>query len=313
MIDILTPINIGGPYVLGKNTVNVLNKKGIKARQIKTKIKLLAYPLYTKADLVHSIDIPIAHHIWKKPLILNIQGEYPLQKNIWQRFYPKAIKKADIVTVPSKFIKERLKIKEAEVIPNAIISKDFNHIKYKDNNEINIVTLTKFAFLDKSLGVLNIIEPLKKAAKETDKKINYTIIGGGKFLDHIKTKIKPSFNIKFIGYHDNPKKILEKSDLFLYYSNRDTFAIAVIEAMASGLPVITNNYGPTHEIIKTKEDGYIAENQEEYTNHLINLINSVKLRKKIGQKAIQKVKETFDINKTTERYIEIYKSLIHNL
>lgn len=310
MIDILTPVNLGGPYILGKHTVDVLNKNGIKARQINTKTKLLTYPLHTKADIVHSIDIPIAHHLWKKPLILNIQGEYPLQKNIWQKFYTKAIKKADIVTTPSKFLKERLNI-EAEVIPNAIFPDNFNHIEYKDKKEINIVTLTKFTFLDKSLKTIKIIEALNKI--KTDKKINHIIIGGGKYLDYIRNKIKGKFNTNFIGYHNNPKEILEKSDIFLYYSGRDTFAIAVIEAMACGLPVLTNNYGPTHEIIKTGQEGLIAENQEGYIEYLNKLINDVKIRKKLGKNAIEKVRENFDINKTTERYIKIYKSLIHNL
>ncbi len=93
-----------------------------------------------------------------------------------------AIKKADILTVPSIFLKERLGLDNSIVIPNAIFIKNFLQTKHSDKDMVNIVTITKFSFLDKACGVLNILD-VRNVQKYCTKKFHYTVIGGGIYLD----------------------------------------------------------------------------------------------------------------------------------
>ena len=55
-----------------------------------------------------------------------------------------------------------------------------------------------------------------------------------------------------------------KNDLFLYYSVHDNFPIAILEAMALGLPVVTNDVGAVREMIRPGENGYITVSEEDY-------------------------------------------------
>lgn len=311
-VNVITPINKGGPYYWGKNLVRVINEygDGIHACHTHQLKKILTAPLYQNFDIVHA-EVPLTYKLWNKPTILTLQGEYTIEKNIWRHFYPLAVKKADVVTSSSNFLKDRLGVDKAIVIPNGIFTDRYKIVAHQDKDTVNLVTLTKFAFKDKSEGVLDLIRIVEKASKNSYKDINYTIIGGGKYLDHVKEKIKNyNVNVNFTGFISDPGKILEGNDIFIYYSAHDNFPTAILEGMASGLPVITNNVGAVNEIITNRKDGYIALNSDEYLDYLIKLIDDHNLRGQVGYNARKKVEDKFDWRKIVNSYVSLYKALL---
>ena len=308
-INILTPVHKGGPYNWGRDLAYLLNKKGFVANHVHKLKEVLISPFYQNADIIHT-TVPLTYKFWRKPVVLTVKGDYTIEKRKWRVLYPLAIKKADVITTPSHFLKEKLNLYDPIIIPNAIFPERFKVVKHSEKDVINLVTVTKFAFKDKSEGVLNMIKILEKIQKITDKQINYTLIGGGLYLERLKEKTKKyDTNVKFTGFLDNPKEILEKSDIFIYYSVHDNFPNAILEAMASGLPVITNNVGAVHEIIETGKDGYVAEYDKDYQECLLSLLDDYKIRARLGQNARKTVEEKFDWNIIVNDYISIYEKL----
>ena len=308
-INILTSVHKGGPYNWGRDLAYLLNKKGFIANHVHKLKEVLISPFYQDADIIHA-TLPLTYKLWRKSVVLTVKGDYSIEKRKWRLFYPIAIKKADVITTPSYFLKERLNLDDAVVIPNAIFPNQFKVVKHSEKDVINLVTVTKFAFKDKSEGVLNMIKILEKVQKSTNKNINYTIIGGGPYLEQIKEKTRGyNMKVKFTGFLDNPKEVLEASDIFVYYSIHDNFPNAILEAMASGLPVVTNNVGAVHEIIKSGKDGKVAECDEDYQKYLLNLVDDYKLRVKMGQNTRKTVEEKFDWNIIVNDYICIYEKL----
>lgn len=310
-VNIISPIHPGGPYYTGKNLAEALNRKGVAATWTHRLNEVLASPLRQTANVVHSQDIPIVYRLWKKPLVLSVKGEYTIEKSIWQRLYPRAIEKADIITVPSYFLKERLNLQDAIVIPNAIFPERFEQVRHSEKDIINLVTITDFHFEDKARGILDILEILNAAKRIATKRIKYLVVGGGPYLGQImrQTKIY-DIDMEFTDVLQNPKKILENSDIFIYYSHHDSFGIALLEAMACGLPVVTNEFGAASEIIEDGKDGYIARTSEAYSEYLLSLVNSPELRSKVGEKARRSIEAKFDWAKIVDKYIEIYKALL---
>lgn len=309
-VNILTGVRKGGPYNWGRDLAIMLNKRNIEAKHRHALKNLLFSPIYQDVDLIHT-GLPLSYRLWRKPVVLTIKGDYSIEKRKWRHLYPIAIKKADIVTTPSQFLKQRLNLDDAVVIPNAIFPERFRPAKHSEKNVINLVTITKFYFKDKAEGVLNILNILSEVKKSTDKEINYTIVGGGHYLEQIKEKTRGyNMKVKFTGFLDNPKEVLEASDIFVYYSIHDNFPNAILEAMASGLPVVTNNVGAVHEIIKSGKDGKVAECDNDYQEYLLNLVDDYKLRMKMGQNARKTVEEKFDWNKVIDDYISIYDDII---
>lgn len=307
-VSVLTPRS-GGLLTLGKDLVTILNEKGISANHIHDLKNLLLSPFYQDADIIHA-TIPITYKLWKKPVVLTIQGEYTREKNIWKFFYPTAIRKANVVITSTRFLKGRLNLGNAVVIPNAVFPERFKLVKHLEKETLDIVTMTNFYFRGKADAILNIIKILEESQKTTDKKIKYLVIGNGPYLDQIRENAKKyNVDVRFTGFLQNPKEILEKSDVFVYYSHFDCFPVVILEAMAHGLPIITNDWGAAHEIITDRTDGFVTKSDSDYLKRLLNLLDNYKLRLGIGRNARKTIEGKFNWVKVVDEYIKIYNNL----
>jgi glycosyltransferase involved in cell wall biosynthesis len=309
-INILTAYRGGGTYIWGRDLAAALCAHDLPAKHVHTLGALLCSPFYQDADVVHA-SIPLSYHLWKKPVVLTVHGEYPGEKNIWKFLYPAAIRKADIITTPSNFLKERLKLGEAIVIPNAVSPQQFEMVEHRDKDILNMVTVTSFHFPEKAKGVLNILEIIGRLPEETRQRIRFFVVGGGHYLEKIAgEKKKYNFDVEFTGELPDTKNVLEHSDLFLYYSHHDNFPMVILEAMACGLPVLTNDVGAVSEIIENEKDGYIAANDNAYFEYLLNLVNNLDLRARTGENGRRTVEGQFSWENITSRYMEIYSRLV---
>ncbi|HZI54584.1 MAG TPA: glycosyltransferase, partial [Chitinophagaceae bacterium] len=65
-------------------------------------------------------------------------------------------------------------------------------------------------------------------------------------------------NVRFVGKQEQMEDILAIADLFLLTSEYESFGLAALEAMASGVPVVSTNAGGLTEIMIHGETGYTA-------------------------------------------------------
>lgn len=309
-VNILTGVRKGGPYTWGRDLAAELDRHGMEAKHIHTLGALLCSPIYQDADIVHT-SLPLSYRLWRKPVIITVKGEYPSEKRIWKFLYLTAIKKADIITTPSYFLKERLNLERAIVIPNAVFTEGFKQVEHSERETVNLVTVTKFFFEDKARGVLDILQVLDTVPERIAKRLKYVVVGGGPYLDQVMRESKRyEVNVEFTDMLQNPGEVLESSDIFIYFSHHDNFPNVILEAMACGLPVVTNDVGAVSEIIENEKDGYIARTSEAYFKYLLSLVNSPDLRSKVGQSARRNVEAKFDWAKVVNSYVEIYKSVL---
>ncbi len=308
-INILTDPRSGGPFQWGQSLVRVINNSQdkIRAKHVHILPGLVISCLYQNADIIHS-TIPIPFKLWRKPTVVTMLGDYTIEPNIWQMFYPKTITKANIVTTPSRLLKQKLDLKNAVVIPNAVFPEEFEPTLHISKDQLDIVTIMNFYFPNKVIGLLNIMEILSKIQK---RHFRYTVIGDGTHLNIIRNLVaRTGVDVHFVGFQSDPKLTLATSDIFLYYSYHDVFPTVILEAMASGLPVITNNVGATPEIINNGEDGYTVNNDDEYLDCLLALLDDYSLRREIGQNARAKVEREFNWHKTIEQFTQLYSRLL---
>ena len=81
------------------------------------------------------------------------------------------------------------------------------------------------------------------------------------------------------------------SDVFVFPSTTDTFGNVVIEAQASGIPVVVSDSGGPKELVENNANGFITKSHdlEDFTRAVRNLIVDANLRKQMGQRARQSV------------------------
>jgi glycosyltransferase involved in cell wall biosynthesis len=159
-------------------------------------------------------------------------------------------------------------------------------------------------FRDKVEGLIKLFGILRRLPLDS---YRLNVAGNGPYME-MALKACEGVSVDFLGFVP-VRNILSENDIFVYYSDHDNFPNAILEAMASGLPVITNKVGAVSEIITSGEDGHIAEDEEDYLFTLNCLRHSASLRTEMGAKARGTVESKFDWDDVVDDYIGIYRSL----
>jgi len=118
--------------------------------------------------------------------------------------------------------------------------------------------------------------------------------------------------VLFLGIRSDVPDILAQSDGFIYASDHDTFGIAVIEAIASGIPVFVNDWKVMKEIT---EDGkyatlYKTKDENDLLKHFLHFLENRGSYQKNAENASSWVRDTFSIWEHFIALKEAYSSLI---
>jgi len=127
-----------------------------------------------------------------------------------------------------------------------------------DQNKINLIACGR---LEPQKNYFMMLDAFKLAI-ETNRKIHLTIIGKGSLKLHIEkysAQLGLSNNVTFIGFINDPERLIQQASIFLLSSDFEGFGNVIVEAMASGVPVISTDcsYGPS-EIIDDGIDGMLV-------------------------------------------------------
>ena len=118
-------------------------------------------------------------------------------------------------------------------------------------------------------------------------------------------------NVSFLGTRNDVPDILVQLDAFVYATEHDTFGIAVVEAIASGVPVFVNDWEVMGEIT---DNGKLANlyKTDDKTDLLEKFMLFLQNKDAYKQKALENaavVREKYSIEKHIQELKEIYQSL----
>ena len=142
-------------------------------------------------------------------------------------------------------------------------------------------------------------------------KTNFIYVGDGPLKRKIEEIIGNSENIKLLGWQGDVTQILRGIDIFFLPSRWEGLPRTVLEAMASGIPVVASSVDGTTEAVLDAVTGYLLPpgDLEGYVEKLSELIESEKKRKKMGVEGQKRVEEHFCYKKMIKKTIKVYKSL----
>jgi len=114
--------------------------------------------------------------------------------------------------------------------------------------------------------------------------------------------------VEFTGRTDDVEGILGRLDVFVLPSLTEGIPLALLEAMAAGLPVVATAVGGVPEVIVAGESGVLvpADNPFELQRALDGLIESEDLRRRLGEGAERRVRAVFSLSAMAAQYRALY-------
>jgi UDP-glucose:(heptosyl)LPS alpha-1,3-glucosyltransferase len=114
--------------------------------------------------------------------------------------------------------------------------------------------------------------------------------------------------VKFVSPTTRPEMYFGASDIFALPTKYEPFSNSALEAMASGLPVVTTAHAGVSELITDGENGFVMRKPDDYLDLSATLayLSCEKARKQVGEKA-RKTAECFTWEKTLNRTLEVYR------
>ena len=117
--------------------------------------------------------------------------------------------------------------------------------------------------------------------------------------------------VLFVGNSNEVDKILCFTDLFILPSEKESFGLAALEAMACGVPVISSNTGGLPEVNIEGVSGFLSEvgNVEEMAENALKILASDEVLDKFKKQAVESAM-VYDTKKIVPLYEKLYEEAI---
>lgn len=118
--------------------------------------------------------------------------------------------------------------------------------------------------------------------------------------------------VLFMGSRNEVNKILQALDVFILNSKTEGMSYAVLEAMATGLPVIATSVGANVELINHGKEGYLFSvgDIESLAKYIAKLTRSESQLLKMGENGRKKIIKNYSFSKMMSSYRELYKEIL---
>jgi glycosyltransferase involved in cell wall biosynthesis len=199
---------------------------------------------------------------------------------------------------------DHLKPKRAAVVPNWV---DLSRFAFRPHDARDPVNLGLLGQISPHKGHADAIEAIRLLGS------GYRLLIAGKgdedYVERLKAKAR-DLPVTFAGFVALPE-FFDTIDVLLVPSWEEPFGIVLLEAMASGTPVISTAAGGPLDIIRNGETGFLvpAKNPSALADSIRHLSRSVEMRRRIIQGALDRVKEEYDIARVVPRIEEFYREL----
>jgi len=143
------------------------------------------------------------------------------------------------------------------------------------------------------------------------------MVGDGPLLDRVRNEIRDRGVERYVwlaGNREDMPELYRTFDVFALSSRVEGISNTVLEAMASGLPVVASRVGGNPELVEDGATGALvpAGSPDALADALARYANDVDLAREHGRAGRRRVEESFDIHGMVARYTAVYDEVLAN-
>ncbi len=286
----------------------------------------------TLVTTVHSTWKGEAEAIRGEPYTrLNPNEKFMVSFNWFLRIFEETmLERANRIIGVSDFTRRELlqyyKVKESKirVIHNGVDTQKFQPAadKRKVKEELGLnpedIAILSVGRLYARKGLFTLIECMPAVVKRF-RNAKFVISGKGqssemeKLIAHA-SRLGVRDNIVFTGYFPDKKlpKLYQAADVFAFSTFYENLPFAVLEALSTGLPVVTTNVGGIPEMIDSGKNGFLVEpfNAQQLADRVLYCLEHPVAAAEIGASARQTILERFDWRLIVQKVLRVYEEAL---
>jgi glycosyltransferase involved in cell wall biosynthesis len=259
----------------------------------------------------------LVKHIFRLPYIITAHGSdvpdynpdrfktaHRLLFPVWRR----VVRTADTIVCPSRTIENLIHRQSPSArtvtIPNGIDTRKFQPLREKHDR---ILVVTRMFERKGVQYLINALEGLTHA-------FEVHVVGDGPYLQVLEGRVEEkNLDVRFWGFLDNQSReirdLYETSKIFVFPSEAENFPIVLLEAMASGLAIITTVDTGCSEVVGDAALLVKPRDSAGIRRCLEMLIADPQLTSRLGIAARKRLTEQFGWTKVAARYALLYREV----
>jgi glycosyltransferase involved in cell wall biosynthesis len=259
-------------------------------------------------------------------IVASVHNVYTIDRKIHRRIINKFLARcSDKVVAVSETVKkdiltyDGLSEDKVRVIYNGIDTDRFLNIngslirsKLGISSEAPVVgTVGRLALQKGQKYLIDAVSTLREKFPQ----IALLFVGDGPLRNELENHVKAlgiEMNVIFLGIRRDIPQILSAIDIFVLPSLWEGLPSALIEAMASGKPIIASDIPPIREIVNSEKVGILVppKNSNAIADSIELLLHNKNLAENISNTAKEKAFSIFNIEITAQHYTDLFKNVL---
>ncbi len=233
-----------------------------------------------------------------------------------------SIEHSDLVTAVSLYLADYTRSemgvgRDIRVIPNAVDNERFQprsspqlRLSYAHPDEKLLVHVSNFRPVKRIPDVIRIFARVSERLGA-----RLLMIGDGPDRHQafeLAQSLGVNGRVSFLGSFPRIEELLSVCDLFLLPSVQESFGLAALEAMASGVPVVASRIGGIPEVVEDGVTGFLcpATDTEAMAGAALKLLENPELHRRFARAARERAMTVFGEEVVTPRYLSAYEDAL---
>lgn len=224
-----------------------------------------------------------------------------------------------------KVLSEDLSVpkEKISVVPNAIDLKEYDFNLDSEEKKLSLgiprenINITCVSTLKPGKGLEELLQAFNTLFSQNPH-YSLLLVGDGPLKEELRKEsslLPASKNIFFLGRRFDVREILHISDIFVLPTYSEGMSNAILEAMASKLPVVSTTIPVNQEVIENMRTGLLIPVGDSHLlfKALQKLIEKPALRESLGDAAFQKVKNSYSLERIIRSTEKCYNQVLDHV
>ena len=129
-------------------------------------------------------------------------------------------------------------------------------------------------------------------------------------LEQLSASFGPKLNVTFAGHRPDVERVYPELDIFALTSSTEQMPLAILEAMACGLPIVSTNVGDVQTMVSEENRPFVVDTEEQLRGRLEELIANPELRRRLGAANRARAVEVYSLRTMMNRYDALFQAAL---